>query len=629
MAAVLRFGSVELHPTQRHLLIRGEAVSVGARAYDVLLALAERSGELVTKQQLLDRVWRGLVVEENNLQVQVAALRKLLGAEAIATIPGLGYRLTLERSDEAGEPGNARGAPQATLEAAELPGNGLRAVGFGHVDGHGPELWGLMRSKPDATHGAEPLPRSLAGKEALVADATPTMPTSPGADPILQGRPGVGSSFLRRWRQLATVAAVAGVVVAAAWLMQARQAATGHEPTEAPLQSVMLVPFNTAPGDVELAQEAQRLTIDVTRALGDTLRDFRVPPSTVAASIAAKTSDVRTMAREAKVRFIVEGELRESGGDAIAILRLFDARDGRQLDTKRHSAPRDRLGEEHDALARRLASQLRPMVAGAVMRATPEVDEAKASAQDLVDRIERLRMPDAAASTREGYRLADEAIRRDPNLAGAWTYRADMRVDMVWNDFDFNGDRERMLADADADSLHSLQLDDRPPAVWVSRGRVLAALGNIEAALAANARAQQIDPTPFYPVMARGWIYYVAGRHAEVLKVADSLPSHIDERFALACAAHVQLGAYDLAVPECERAAAGGDFWLLWANLTAAQAMRGEDAKATQAKARLLADAPSFTISGYEGHRSFRDPAAIARDRETMVAGLRKAGVPE
>ena len=50
---------------------------------------------MVSKGELFDLVWPGLVVEENNLQVQVSALRKMLGPQAIATVPGQGYRFAL------------------------------------------------------------------------------------------------------------------------------------------------------------------------------------------------------------------------------------------------------------------------------------------------------------------------------------------------------------------------------------------------------------------------------------------------------------------------------------------------------------------------------------------------------
>lgn len=91
----MRFGRFELQPGERRLLADGEPLTLGPRAFDLLVALAERPGQLVSKETLLDLVWAHLVVEENNLQVQVSTLRKLLGSDAIATVPGRGYRFTL------------------------------------------------------------------------------------------------------------------------------------------------------------------------------------------------------------------------------------------------------------------------------------------------------------------------------------------------------------------------------------------------------------------------------------------------------------------------------------------------------------------------------------------------------
>ncbi|MGY4829949.1 ATP-binding protein [Sphaerotilaceae bacterium SBD11-9] len=105
------FGPIQLRPAQRQLLIDGQPAALGARAFDVLLALVENRERLVTKNELLDFVWPGLVVEENNLQVHVSALRKLLGPKAITTIPGRGYRFTLTSDEPAATPIVAREAP--------------------------------------------------------------------------------------------------------------------------------------------------------------------------------------------------------------------------------------------------------------------------------------------------------------------------------------------------------------------------------------------------------------------------------------------------------------------------------------------------------------------------------------
>ena len=95
MGLSYRFGRVEVRPAERQLLVEGRPASVGARAFDVLLALIDRRDRVVTKDELFDLVWPGLVVEENNLHVQVSTLRKLLGPQSVATIPGRGFRFAL------------------------------------------------------------------------------------------------------------------------------------------------------------------------------------------------------------------------------------------------------------------------------------------------------------------------------------------------------------------------------------------------------------------------------------------------------------------------------------------------------------------------------------------------------
>ena len=96
MAHFYRFGQVEIRPSERQLLVEGKPAPVGARAFDVLLALIDNRDRVVTKNELFDKVWPGLVVEENNLHVQISTLRKLLGAQCVATIPGRGFRFTPE-----------------------------------------------------------------------------------------------------------------------------------------------------------------------------------------------------------------------------------------------------------------------------------------------------------------------------------------------------------------------------------------------------------------------------------------------------------------------------------------------------------------------------------------------------
>lgn len=97
-ARALLFGEFRLMLHSRELLFHGAPVPIGNRAVDVLIALIDACGELVTKDELLSRVWPNTTVEENNLQFQISTLRKALGADRdfIKTVCGRGYRFVAE-----------------------------------------------------------------------------------------------------------------------------------------------------------------------------------------------------------------------------------------------------------------------------------------------------------------------------------------------------------------------------------------------------------------------------------------------------------------------------------------------------------------------------------------------------
>src|SRR5437660_6203528 len=92
------FGRFRFDRGRRELSREGVPLRLGSRAVDILAMLASAKGEIVSKDELLTRVWPGVTVEENNLQVQVSALRKALdqnsdGQSHLVTVPGRGYRL--------------------------------------------------------------------------------------------------------------------------------------------------------------------------------------------------------------------------------------------------------------------------------------------------------------------------------------------------------------------------------------------------------------------------------------------------------------------------------------------------------------------------------------------------------
>ena len=95
---VLSFGPFDLLPPERLLKKANEPIPLGGRALDILIALAERAGEVVTHKELIERVWPDVNVEETNLRVHISALRKALGdgrdgARYISSVAGRGYCL--------------------------------------------------------------------------------------------------------------------------------------------------------------------------------------------------------------------------------------------------------------------------------------------------------------------------------------------------------------------------------------------------------------------------------------------------------------------------------------------------------------------------------------------------------
>lgn len=121
----ITFGSFRLLPAQHLLLDQGNPVRLGSRALDILTALIERHGETVTKEELIARVWPKTFVEDGNLRVHIASLRKALGdgqgeQRYIANIPGRGYRFIAPVAFEEAE---APPAPASAGASVERPHN--------------------------------------------------------------------------------------------------------------------------------------------------------------------------------------------------------------------------------------------------------------------------------------------------------------------------------------------------------------------------------------------------------------------------------------------------------------------------------------------------------------------------
>src|SRR5262245_34158556 len=137
MVQAITFGPFRLLSAQRTLIEDDRTLRLGNRALDILIALADRPGEIVTKDELVARAWPKTFVEETNLRIHIAALRKALGdgqagARYIVTVPGRGYCFVapVERVDEKGP------STEAAAEAQQihnLPAPLARMIGRSEI----------------------------------------------------------------------------------------------------------------------------------------------------------------------------------------------------------------------------------------------------------------------------------------------------------------------------------------------------------------------------------------------------------------------------------------------------------------------------------------------------------------
>ena len=146
-ALVYSYGPIEVDLGRRELRVRGAPVALGDRAFAIVETLLASPGELLTKDELMCRVWRGVVVEENTLEVHVSAVRKALGSDRVLlkTSYGRGYQLLgtwmMRDTGDQGDPRETvttRQAAQAIgsnlpLATSELIGRTVPAVQVGEL----------------------------------------------------------------------------------------------------------------------------------------------------------------------------------------------------------------------------------------------------------------------------------------------------------------------------------------------------------------------------------------------------------------------------------------------------------------------------------------------------------------
>jgi len=375
----VRFGRFRLDMDQRQLTRDGAVVPLGGRALDVLCAIVAAKGDIVSKDELMAQVWPGLVVEENNIQVHISALRKALdegasGQSHLVTVTGRGYRFV-----------------------------------------------GLERAAARASLTAEP--------------SYPALPDKP---------------------------------------------------------SIAVLPFANLSGDAEQEYFADGISEDIITALAH-FRWFFVIARQSSFTYKGRTVDVKQIARELGVRYVLEGSVRRSAQRVRITAQLVDASTGGHIWAERYDRELADIFAVQDEITEQVAGAIEPELlkaeGGRVVARAP----GSLTAWDIIRQgtwhFHQLTEPTHVRSLE----LFREAAKIAPDLPEAWMWVSRAATGIVA--YGWCTDREAMLQESMQAALKAVRRDEKDAYAHFALAMTHVFSGELEQAIRASEKAAEISPS--------------------------------------------------------------------------------------------------------------------------------------
>lgn len=570
------FDDFRLNATERLLQHRGQEISLPPKAFDLLLTLVARHGQVVTKEELLNEVWPDSFVEESNLKVYVSTLRKVLGegtegARFIETLPRRGYRFVGSITEVLPEQ-----PPDLIIEKQTI----TRVV----IEEHEPER------------------------------ATPTLPPPP----VLPALPSAPLPARRRWLLwggvLLALLAIGGVL----WFRWSS--------ASAPIRSIAVLPFAMLS---PATPETESLGVGLADALITRLSNtgsLIVRPTSAVLKFAATDRDALAIGRKLGVDAVLDGHLQQSGDQIRLSVQLLRTADGVPLWAESFEEKSSGLFALQRNVSERLAHSLTLKLTSDQQHQLKKDYTANAAAFEAYMRGRYFYTKQNKEAFTKALAYFRQAIELDPTYALAWTGIADC----------YNAQSTTVLSlgstpflsftnEARAAAERALALDDALPEAHLSLAWALAdddhermhkeidralqlnpnlaqaynvyameLIGDVrlEEALTKVEQAHQLDPLSVPINTVRGLVLYRLHRYDEAAaQFRKTL--ELDANFARAYFGYgmvlEQQGKYDEAIAalqKCLQLSGGGSVPL--SALGHVYAVSGRRAEAEQVLARLL-----------------------------------------
>ena len=510
---VYKFRDFRLDTENPTLWLDDRLVPLPPKALELLILLVSRHSTVVSREELLEEVWRDTFVEEGNINYTVSLLRKTLGehdrgqAQFIQTVPKRGYRFI--------------------AEVSELP-----------LDGDEPEA--TPPPAPTDTVPAQPATAST--------HTTPQPDTAPEPQTVLATQPAARSG--RRLAYMLLLPALLLTCAAVWWVAAGRKGLWNVPARERDIRTIAILPLKTLTDSGEGEALSLGLTDSLISRLGG-LGRFNVRPLASVRGYAESDTNPLKAGEELKVDAVLEGTLQTVGGRLRVNARLWDVRDGAQLWQGSFDETETDFFKLQDALSLRVTQSLvsealarerelatrretesreaysaywrgrlfldkrNPEKAVAEFRQALSLDPGYALAYTGLANAYSWRANFTSGADEEFYEkareLANRALELDANLSEAHSSLGRVQYSYDWD-----------WAAAERSFRRALELDPDNVDAHQYYARLLTALGRYTEALAEIERARELDPrsadlgVPLFGILEK------RGQYDEALKVLHS-----------------------------------------------------------------------------------------------------------
>jgi DNA-binding winged helix-turn-helix (wHTH) protein/TolB-like protein/Tfp pilus assembly protein PilF len=567
------FGRFRLDAGERVLHRDADLVPLTPKVFDILLALVERGGHIVEKDDLMKRVWPDTFVEEGNLTQNVSMLRKALGEnpgspQFIETVARRGYRFVAEVKAGAEEVSGRFSVARVMAE----------------------------RSEPISS-------ASLALSEPLDTAPVAARQNGHGVVTVTAESRAPRSTRIRQPALIFGAAAVLIVVIGVAYFTGMGKVGAG---SASPIDSIAVLPFLDDAGGADAEYLNDKIADSLINSLSK-LPKLRVVPRSVVANYKGKEIDPRQVGRDLNVRAVVTGRVHRYG-DTISIQadlidlenvaqiwgQLYDRKLADMLlvqedisrdifenlrlklnvEEKKHLDAYRSYLKGRNAWNKRTAESLQQAIS--LFQEAIDIDPNYAAAYAGLADCYNMLVVYGASHPRDGFPKAKEAaikaLEIDESLAEAHTSLAFTK---------FRWDRNRVEAEREFQLAIKLKPNYAPAHQWYSS--FLVALERFDEAIVEAKRTQELEPLSFTASSHLGWIYYLSGQSDRAIEQCTKIlaldPSSFPARRYRGLA-YEQKGMYREAIDEFQKGVKVSGSPLMLALLGHAYAASGQKAEA-------------------------------------------------